>query len=94
MADRPPPVSPGTVDMVRLLTLRDGLYLFISTGVDAYTLQRDMYLLRGCEFYIHWVGESGNMKDCVIYGHEMEDDLFNRFVEEEYEESDEPEDSR
>jgi len=34
------------------------------------------------------------MKDCVIYGHEMEDDLFNRFVEEEYEESDEPEDSR
>jgi len=76
-ADRPSPSSTGTTELVRLLTIRDGLYLFISTGVNAYTLQRDMYLLHCEEFYVHWVGEGVNMNDCVIYGHSMEDDFMN-----------------
>jgi len=77
------------------LTIRDGLYLFISTGVNAYTLQRDMYLLHCGEFYMHWVGEGVNMNGCVLHGHVMEDDFLNKYDEEDEEgdrEEDEEED--
>jgi len=84
-ADRPPPPSTWTDDFVRLLTLRNGLYLFISDGLQLPTLQRDMYLLRASEFYVHWVGEGPNKNGFVLRGHVLEGHFFRRQDEEDEE---------
>jgi hypothetical protein len=63
--------------LARLISFRNGYYVFIEHGSHYQTGQRSIFHARRDEFRIDWLGQGPNANGALLTGEELEDTLWS-----------------